>query len=229
MRASYGSSAPKGARSSRRGSSRASPPDSPSRPGSAGPSSGRRPPCAPSRPSPPSSPAARSGWRAPSSPCAAPSASRPRASFGRSEVALIEVRSAAKRYGDLAALRDVSFDIERGEWISVMGPSGSGKTTLVNLLAGLDTPTEGEVRFEGRDLARMGAADLALHRRENVGLVFQQYHLVPYLTALENVMLAQYLHSLPDEGEARRALAEVGLGERAGPLPGELRSEERAV
>jgi putative ABC transport system ATP-binding protein len=142
-------------------------------------------------------------------------------------MALIEVRSAAKRYGDLAALRDVSFDIERGEWISVMGPSGSGKTTLVNLLAGLDTPTGGEVRFDGRDLARMGAADLALHRRENVGLVFQQYHLVPYLTALENVMLAQYLHSLPDEGEARRALAEVGLEARAGHLPGEISGGEQ--
>ncbi|HET6202493.1 MAG TPA: ATP-binding cassette domain-containing protein [Planctomycetota bacterium] len=140
---------------------------------------------------------------------------------------LIEVRSLEKRYGGLAALRAVSFDIERGEWISVMGPSGSGKTTLVNLLAGLDAPTEGEVRFEGRDLARLSPAELAVHRRENVGLVFQHHHLIPYLTALENVMLAQYLHSLPDEEEARRALEEVGLAERAAHFPGALSGGEQ--
>ncbi|MBI2933358.1 MAG: ATP-binding cassette domain-containing protein [Planctomycetes bacterium] len=140
---------------------------------------------------------------------------------------LIEVRNLTKAYGDVAALADVTLSIEKGEWIAIMGPSGSGKTTLVNMLGALDRPTSGRVVFDGRDISTLSSADLAVFRRENIGLVFQQFHLVPYLTALENVMLAQYLHSMADEEEARKALASVGLGERLRHLPSQLSGGEQ--
>ena len=142
-------------------------------------------------------------------------------------MSLIEVKKLTKRYGAIAALNEVSFSIEEGEWIAVMGPSGSGKTTLINLLGCLDTPTWGEIRVAGQNSASLLPAELAVFRRENVGLIFQQFHLIPYLTALENVMLAQYLHSMADEAEARKALDEVGLGERAGHLPAQLSGGEQ--
>lgn len=142
-------------------------------------------------------------------------------------MSLIEVDKVTRSYGTLKALDAVSFRIEAGEWIAVMGPSGSGKTTLINLLSCLDRPTSGRITIDGGDIAQLSAADLAVFRREKVGLVFQQFHLVPYLTALENVMLAQYLHSMADEGEARRALEEVGLGERLHHLPGQLSGGEQ--
>jgi len=140
---------------------------------------------------------------------------------------LIEVSRLTRRYGSVAALQGVSFSIESGEWIAVMGPSGSGKTTLINLLGGLDRCAEGAIRVAGRELAGLTPAELAIYRRETVGLVFQQFHLVPYLTAIENVMLAQYLHSMADEAEARRALEEVGLGDRLNHLPSQLSGGEQ--
>jgi putative ABC transport system ATP-binding protein len=139
----------------------------------------------------------------------------------------ISVRNLSKRYGDVRALHDVSFSIEAGEWIAITGPSGSGKSTLVNLLGCMDAPTAGEVVFNGQDIGKLGPAELAVYRRENVGLVFQQFHLVPYLSALENVMLAQYLHSMEDRGEAKRALERVGLGERLNHRPGQLSGGEQ--
>ena len=108
-----------------------------------------------------------------------------------------------------------------------MGPSGSGKTTLLNLLSCLDRPTSGMVMIDGADVTRLAANQLAQFRREKVGLVFQQFHLVPYLTAQENVMLAQYFHSMPDADEARQALEQVGLGERAHHLPSQLSGGEQ--
>jgi putative ABC transport system ATP-binding protein len=140
---------------------------------------------------------------------------------------LIVAEKLTKRFGDVAALDGVSFSIEKGEWIAVMGPSGSGKTTLLNLLGGLDAPTGGRVLVDERDLSTLSRGELAVFRRENVGLVFQQFHLVPYLTALENVMLAQYLHSMADEAEARQALADVGLDDRLTRLPGQLSGGEQ--
>ena len=133
-----------------------------------------------------------------------------------------------RRYDrEVKALDRVSLSIRRGEWVAMMGPSGSGKTTLLNLLGGLDLPDEGKVVVDGLDLARLTRAELTKYRRESVGLVFQQYHLIPYLNALENVMLAQYLHSLADEGEARAALAEVGLADRLTHLPSQLSGGEK--
>jgi len=143
-------------------------------------------------------------------------------------MAFIEVEGLTKKYGESVwALHDVSLSVERSEWISVMGPSGSGKSTLMNILGCLDAPTTGRVTVDGQDLARFSAAERARYRAEKIGFVFQQYHLVPYLTALENVMLAQYFHSMSDEGEAAEGLRRVGLGDRLHHLPSQLSGGEQ--
>lgn len=140
----------------------------------------------------------------------------------------LEADNLVKRYGaDVLALQHVSFTIARGEWVSAMGPSGSGKSTLLNILGCLDTPDEGRIAVDGQDITRFSAAERARFRAERIGFVFQQYHLVPYLTALENVMLAQYFHSLADEPEAADALRRVGLGDRLAHLPSELSGGEQ--
>ena len=132
-----------------------------------------------------------------------------------------------KQYGSLRALNGVSFAVNGGEWVALMGPSGSGKTTLINILGGLDTLTSGQVTVDGVDLAKLGENDLVRYRAEKVGFVFQQFHLVPYLTAVENVMLAQYFHSVTDEKEAEEALKRVGLGDRLMHLPAQLSGGEQ--
>ncbi len=131
------------------------------------------------------------------------------------------------RYGNVRALDGVTFSVKSGEWIAIMGPSGSGKTTLINILGGLDTPTSGRALVDGTDVARLNERGLTRFRAEKIGFVFQQFHLVPYLTALENVMLAQYFHSTTDEKEAREALARVGLAERFHHLPRQLSGGEQ--
>jgi len=141
--------------------------------------------------------------------------------------AMIEVRALVKEYGPVRALNGVSFTVWAGEWIAIMGPSGSGKTTLVNILGGLDTPSSGRVAVSGAEISSLTEAELARYRAEQVGFVFQQFHLVPYLNALENVMLAQYFHSMADEREAAEALRRVGLGERLEHLPSQLSGGEQ--
>src|SRR6266700_2840607 len=108
-----------------------------------------------------------------------------------------------------------------------MGPSGSGKTTLINILGGLDTLTSGHVVVDGVDLSKLSEGELVRYRAEKVGFVFQQFHLVPYLTALENVMLAQYFHSVTDEKQAEETLKRVGLGDRLTHLPAQLSGGEQ--
>src|SRR2546425_8141707 len=143
-------------------------------------------------------------------------------------MSFVELANVTRRYNrEVTALDHVDLEIRAGEWVAVMGPSGSGKTTLMNLLGGLDIPEEGRVIVDGLDLTRLARPDLIRYRREGVGLVFQQFHLIPYLTALENVMLAQYLHSLADRGEATRALEAVGLGHRIHNLPSALSGGEK--
>ena len=143
-------------------------------------------------------------------------------------MALIEIEGLSKLYpGGVRALENVGFSVEPGEWLAVMGPSGSGKTTLVNLLGGLDTATSGRILFDGIELGGLTPAEYTRFRTEKVGFVFQQFHLVPYLTALENVLLAQYFHSMTDEAQARRALEGVGLGHRLGHLPAQLSTGEQ--
>ena len=132
-----------------------------------------------------------------------------------------------KQYGPLCALGGVSFAIHSGEWVALMGPSGSGKTTLINILGGLDTMTSGHVVVDGVDLSKLSEKELVRYRAEKIGFVFQQFHLVPYLTAVENVMLAQYFHSVTDEKEAEEALKRVGLGDRLTHLPAQLSGGEQ--
>ena len=136
----------------------------------------------------------------------------------------------AKAEGDsslLHALEDVSLDVAAGEWLAVMGPSGSGKSSLVNLIGGLDRPSAGEVWVDEKELGALSAGELNRFRAEKIGFVFQQFHLLPYLTSVENVMLAQYFHSMTNEQEARQALERVGLGDRAEHLPAQLSGGEQ--
>jgi putative ABC transport system ATP-binding protein len=140
---------------------------------------------------------------------------------------LVQIENLQKQFGNVRALDGVSFDVQAGEWIAIMGPSGSGKTTLINILGGLDTPTSGRAMVDGTDVARLDESGLARFRAEKIGFIFQQFHLVPYLTAIENVMLAQYFHSTTDEAEAREALGRVGLTDRVEHLPGQLSGGEQ--
>ncbi|MHB1005992.1 MAG: ABC transporter ATP-binding protein [Chloroflexota bacterium] len=140
----------------------------------------------------------------------------------------VAVSGVGKTYvGGVRALDGVDLSVRKGEWLALMGPSGSGKSTLLNILSCLDKPSEGRVEIFGTEITQLQGRALTRFRREVVGLVFQQFHLVPYLTALENVMLAQYFHSIADEVEARQALERVGLGERLHHLPAHLSGGEQ--
>ncbi|MBI1207542.1 MAG: ATP-binding cassette domain-containing protein [Azospirillum sp.] len=140
---------------------------------------------------------------------------------------VIETRGLSKRFGSVAALDGVDITVTAGEFVAIMGPSGSGKTTLLNLLSCLDTPSSGHYLLDGIETAALDGAAQAVVRREKIGLVFQQFHLIPYLSAVENVMLAQHYHSVADRDEATAALARVGLGHRAGHLPSQLSGGEQ--
>jgi putative ABC transport system ATP-binding protein len=143
----------------------------------------------------------------------------------------IELADVTKVYGDGAsavrAVDSISLSADRGEWIAIMGPSGSGKTTLLNLIGCLDQATSGSLRIDGTDTSQLRKAELARFRGETVGFIFQQFHLVPHLTAIENIMLAQFFHSMTDEGEALQALRQVGMEERAKHLPSQLSGGEQ--
>jgi putative ABC transport system ATP-binding protein len=139
---------------------------------------------------------------------------------------LYPARAEAKG-GMIHALDDFTLTVDPGEWVSIMGPSGSGKSTLVNLIGCLDRPTTGEIWLDGQNLANTPAAELNRVRAEKIGFVFQQFHLIPYLTALENVMLAQYFHSMTDEKEALEALERVGLKDRPHHVPSQLSGGEQ--
>ena len=146
-------------------------------------------------------------------------------------MSFIELSDVRKTYGAGAgavhALDGVSLTAERGEWIAIMGPSGSGKTTLLNLIGCLDQASSGALLIDGTETSKLRHADLARFRSETVGFVFQQFHLVPHLTAIENVMLAQYFHSMTDEASALAALRQVGMEERATHLPSQLSGGEQ--
>jgi putative ABC transport system ATP-binding protein len=132
-----------------------------------------------------------------------------------------------KENGSIHALDHISLHVTKGEWISIMGPSGSGKSSLVNLIGCLDRPTSGEIWLDGQNVAGISSAELNRVRAEKIGFVFQQFHLIPFLTAVENVMLAQYFHSMTDEKEATEALERVGLIDRARHLPSQLSGGEQ--
>ncbi|MHB9314379.1 ABC transporter ATP-binding protein [Fusobacterium polymorphum] len=140
---------------------------------------------------------------------------------------LLEVKNVSKIYGDLHALKEVNFQVRKGEWVAIMGSSGSGKSTMMNIIGCMDKPSIGEVILDGQNITKESQNSLTKIRREKIGLIFQQFHLIPYLTALENVMVAQYYHSIPDEQEALQALERVGLKDRAKHLPSQLSGGEQ--
>src|ERR1700735_4132816 len=149
----------------------------------------------------------------------------------RPDCAVIGLHSVTREYsghgGVVRALDAATFSIVAGEWVAITGPSGSGKSTLVNLLGCLDRPTSGSLKIDGVDTASLAAKELDRFRADKIGFIFQQFHLIPYLSALENVMLAQYFHSMTDEAEARASLKRVGLEKRADHLPSELSGGEQ--
>lgn len=140
---------------------------------------------------------------------------------------LLEIKNISKIYGELHALDNVSLNVDKGEWIAIMGPSGSGKSTMMNIIGCMDKPTTGQVIFDGQDISKESRRKLTEFHRDKIGLVFQQFHLINYLNAVENVMVAQYYHSMPDEKEALAALERVGLKERAKHLPSQLSGGEQ--
>lgn len=140
---------------------------------------------------------------------------------------VIETVHLYKRFGTVTALDDVNIAVARGEFVAIMGSSGSGKTTLMNILSCLDTPTEGKVLLNGTDAAALDEEARRAFRARTIGLVFQQFHLLPYLTACENVMLAQYYHSVTDKTAALAALERVGLTHRSDHLPKQLSGGEQ--
>ena len=140
---------------------------------------------------------------------------------------ILKLVDVSKIYGELKALDKINLSVEKGEWISIMGPSGSGKTTMMNIIGAMDKPSFGEVILDGEDIAKKSPKELTVIRRDKIGLIFQQFHLVNYLSALENVMMSQYYHSMPDAQEAMEALAAVGLADRAKHLPNQLSGGEQ--
>ena len=140
---------------------------------------------------------------------------------------VIETVHLYKRFGTVTALDDVNITVARGEFVAIMGSSGSGKATLMNILSCLDTPTEGKVLLNGTDAAALDEEARRAFRARTIGLVFQQFHLLPYLTACENVMLAQYYHSVTDKAAALAALERVGLAHRSDHLPKQLSGGEQ--
>jgi putative ABC transport system ATP-binding protein len=147
---------------------------------------------------------------------------------------IYELRHVTRSYGKdetrVDAVRDVDLVIERGEFVAIVGPSGSGKTTLLQLLGALDRPTSGEVRFEGRNLATLKESELTSLRLRTIGFVFQQFNLIPTLTAWQNVELA--LAPTGRKPAERRAsiqelLQAVGLGNRGHHLPSQLSGGEQ--
>jgi putative ABC transport system ATP-binding protein len=149
-----------------------------------------------------------------------------------SDVVVLEAREVSKQVsspeGDLTILSGVSFSISRGESVAVVGPSGAGKSTLLALLAGLDLPSAGHVVLNGQNLSELGEDGRALVRAESVGFVFQSFHLVPSLNALENIMLPLELAGAANARSAARAIIDqVGLSERWRHYPAQLSGGEK--
>ena len=140
---------------------------------------------------------------------------------------ILEVKNLTKRYGqgdaEVIALNNVSFQVEKGEFVAIVGASGSGKSTLMHLLGGVDRPNEGSVFVDGHNIYDLNESELAIFRRRNIGIVYQFYNLIPTLTADENIQLPCLLdHRQVDEKRLKEILATIGLTERKNHLPSEL-------
>ena len=149
-------------------------------------------------------------------------------------MALIEIKNVKKQYSTgsdvVEALRGVDISIEAGEFITIMGQSGSGKSTLLSVLGGMNHPTSGEVEMAGVQLYRLNSEKLADFRAQNLGFVFQSFHLIAYLTAIENVMLPLAIVKMGTAAKrdaARKALERVGLGGKSDRLPNQLSGGEQ--
>ncbi|WP_322626804.1 ABC transporter ATP-binding protein [Aedoeadaptatus coxii] len=144
-------------------------------------------------------------------------------------MAFVEFIESTKTYGSGAAKTvandRISFTIEEGEFVAIVGPSGAGKSTILNILGGMDTNDSGKVMVDGKDIAAMTEKELTTYRRNDVGFVFQFYNLIPNLTALENVELANAI--VDDAMDAEEVLDQVGLGERKDHFPSQLSGGEQ--
>ena len=140
---------------------------------------------------------------------------------------LIQIKNLSKKFGKVKALDNINLNIYKGEWLAIMGPSGSGKSTLLNILSLMDDPSSGKYILDNEDLEQINEEQKITLRREKIGLIFQQFHLIPYLSALENVMLSQYYHSSVDEEDAKAVLEKVGLSHRLSHLLSQLSGGEQ--
>ncbi|HEB9315372.1 TPA: ABC transporter ATP-binding protein [Campylobacter coli] len=140
---------------------------------------------------------------------------------------LIQIKNLSKEFGKVKALDNINLNIYKGEWLAIMGPSGSGKSTLLNILSLMDNPSSGKYILDNEDLEQINEEQKITLRREKIGLIFQQFHLIPYLSALENIMLSQYYHSSVDEEDAKAVLEKVGLSHRLSHLPSQLSGGEQ--
>jgi len=141
---------------------------------------------------------------------------------------VIEIKGVSKRYDqNTLAINNISLKIYKGQWTVIMGPSGSGKTTLLNMISCLDRHTSGVIKVLNENLNELNNKALTKFRRENIGIIFQEYHLLPYLNALENVMVAQRFHSIVDKDSSVKALVELGLSERLNHIPSKLSGGEK--
>ncbi len=143
------------------------------------------------------------------------------------EMKILEIRNLCKVYGNgetkVDALKNVSFDVEQGEFVAIVGPSGSGKSTLMHILGGVDTPTSGVVNISGTDISKLDETKLAIFRRRQIGLIYQFYNLIPILNVEENMTLPILLDGKkPDKKLLRDLVEKLGLSERVGHLPNQL-------
>ena len=140
---------------------------------------------------------------------------------------ILEVQDLTKKYGEgdseVVAVNHISFSVEKGEFVAITGASGSGKSTLMNMIGGIDTPTSGDVKIDGRSISSMSEDELAIFRRRNLGMIYQFYNLLPTLTSEENIMLPWRLDGRRRNDEkVKEILSVLGLSERAGHLPGQM-------
>lgn len=136
----------------------------------------------------------------------------------------------SKNFGDVKAIKKVSFDIKKGEFLAIQGRSGSGKSTLLSLLSGLEKTDDGKIQFDGKDIAKMNEDELALLRRNNIGIVFQSFNLIPTLNVVENIALPLFplrIHKEEKLETAKRYAENVGLSHRLNHYPSELSGGEQ--